>query len=137
MRRSFERSFDALETIFESIGRFFEREGLDPGLRQPIDLAVEELFTNAVKYNPDGPHRILLELRRDDDDLVLVLTDVGESFDPTARPDVDVDRPLEARQPGGLGIHLIGKLMDRVEYEYDAVRREGRTTLVKSVRPRE
>lgn len=135
MRRSFERSFGALGAIFESIGQFFEREGIDGRHRQVVDLAVEELFTNAVKYNPDNPHRIVLELRRDGGELAIVMTDVeSEPFDITSMPEVDIDRPLDERQPGGLGIHLIREMMDRVEYVYDAVRREGRTTMVKSLR---
>ena len=135
MRRSFERSFNALATVFESISRFFEREGIDARHRQVVDLAVEELFTNCVKYNPDSPHRILIELSRDDAELTIVLTDLeSEPFDITARPEVDVHRSLDERQPGGLGIHLIREMMDRVEYVYDAARRESRTTMIKSLR---
>lgn len=135
MRRSFERSFSALGAVFESISRFFEREGIDAGHRQVVDLAVEELFTNFVKYNPESPHRILMELSRDDVELAIVLTDFeAEPFDITALPEVDVDRPLAEREPGGLGIHLIREMMDRVEYVYDAARREGRTTMIKSLR---
>jgi len=42
---------------------------------------------------------------------------------------VDVDRPLSERQPGGLGIHLVKKLMDRIEYNY--VERRGTTKFFK------
>jgi anti-sigma regulatory factor (Ser/Thr protein kinase) len=44
---------------------------------------------------------------------------------------VDVTLPIGARTPGGLGLHLIKKLVDSVEYRYDEVRQQGRTTFRK------
>ena len=37
------------------------------------------------------------------------------AFDITQLPDVDVDAPIEKRQPGGLGLHLIKRMADSVE----------------------
>ena len=45
--------------------------------------------------------------------------DRGRPFDPTrvAAPDLTV--PLSAREPGGLGLHLVRQVMPRVEYRRD------------------
>ena len=52
--RSFRRSFDSLEEIFAFTSEFFAAHGIDRGLLPTVDLALEELFTNMVKYSPAG-----------------------------------------------------------------------------------
>ena len=52
--RSFRRSFDSLEEIFAFTAGFFAANGIDRGLLPTVDLALEELFTNMVKYSPAG-----------------------------------------------------------------------------------
>jgi serine/threonine-protein kinase RsbW len=52
-----------------------------------------------------------------------------EPFDPTRGPAVDVEAPIDAREPGGLGVHLIRRMADSVEYEYNTQSRESRITL--------
>ena len=48
--------------------------------------------------------------------LLLVLEDDGHEFDPLKAPEPDLDLPVEERVPGGLGIHLIHKLVEQMEY---------------------
>jgi anti-sigma regulatory factor (Ser/Thr protein kinase) len=64
-------------------------------------------------------------------EVTLVEHDVSHGFDPTHGPEVDTTAPLEARKPGGLGLHLVRKLADAIEYRYDAGARQGRTTFMK------
>ena len=49
----------------------------------------------------------------------------------TLAPEVDTSLPLEQRLPGGLGLHLVRKLVDSLEYRYDSQRRQGRITFRK------
>lgn len=130
MRARFQRQIDALERIFSFVETFFEAENLEPRYRPAIDLALEEVFTNMVRHNPDGNGDILITLDRRDDEIVLSLTDSdARDFDPTKRKDVDINLPLDQREPGGLGVHLIRKMMDRVEYVTKD--REGTITMTK------
>lgn len=118
MSARFRRDVDALEEVFALVETFFSRENLAPALRYPVDLALEEIFTNFVKYNAGAPSEIGVSLRRDPEEIVVSVTDFeGEPFDPTRLPSPDVTAPLEERTPGGLGIHLVRQFMDRVEYD--------------------
>jgi len=132
--RSFERSYASLDAIFSFLREFFVAEGIDLGLLPLVGMAVEELFTNMVKYAPGKTDPISIRPWRTDRELAVSLTafDV-EEFDITQLPEVDVSRPLEERRPGGLGIHLVRKMMDRVEYEY--VDRRSTVTIYRRLEP--
>lgn len=119
MERQFRRSVDSLAEIFAFAEDYFAREQLDAADLFPVKFSLEELFTNMVKYNPNGPPEVGIGMERAGDALEIVLTDdEAVPFDPSASPDPGVDRPLEERDPGGLGIHLVKKLMDGIEYEH-------------------
>jgi serine/threonine-protein kinase RsbW len=136
--RSFRRSFDSLDEIFAFTSEFFGRHGIDRDLLPTIDLVLEELFTNMVKYSPGGAPSIRIEMAPAPDGVEVSLTDYDvDRFDVTQAPDADINLPVEERKPGKLGLHLVRRLVDSLQYEYSSARREGRTTFRKSgVRPR-
>lgn len=123
--RSFARSFDSIREIFEFTSEFFARRQVDLRLLPTVDLVVEELFTNMVKYSPAAVAPVRIDLEKVEGGVEVTLTDSGvEPFDVTQAPDVDIDRPIEEREPGGLGLHLIRRLVDSWGYEYSKPRRE-------------
>ena len=116
----FRRRSDALPEVFQLVEHFLAEAGVSEAHRFFLDFALEELFTNAVKYNAHGEGEIGIQLRLLDGELQLTLSDQQATpFDPTAEaPSVDTGLPLGARTPGGLGIHLLKQLADRFEYAY-------------------
>ena len=68
-------------------------------------------------YEKPGEGLIQLDASRHKDTLKIVLTDSGKPFDPTASTVPDINLPPEERPVGGLGIFLVRKLMDTLEYE--------------------
>jgi phosphoserine phosphatase RsbU/P len=129
----FPRRIDALDSIFAFIGRELVRLGVDSSLRQPVELAVEELFTNMVKYARGGGTDVQLSLAPIPGGVETTLVEEGvERFDPGAAPEVDVDRPLAERKPGGLGLHLVRRIVDSIDYQYDPHRRQSRITFRKT-----
>lgn len=119
MEQTFTRNIDALDQIFAFTGRFVKDERLNENVAYSIDLAVEELFTNMVKYNTGTSRDIAIVIDREKDEVVLQLMDFDvEPFDPISPVDIDIDQPLEARNPGGLGLHLVKSVVDKITYEY-------------------
>jgi anti-sigma regulatory factor (Ser/Thr protein kinase) len=130
MRGSFKREIGSVSDVHGFVRAFFEREGLDRDYLFAVDLAVEEIFTNMVKYGDGGDREIEVELDMQDEHLTIRLIDHDVSpFDITAADVVDVDLPLKERKIGGLGIHLVRKFMDEIDYTYE--NRRSTVTLVK------
>jgi serine/threonine-protein kinase RsbW len=120
MQKKFHRSFDSLEDIFEFTESFFVGKNISQSIRYPVHFVMEELFTNMVKYNPGNSNDILLDVGTDNGDVTVQLTDFDvDNFDVSEIPDVDVDMSLEQRTPGGLGLHLIHKMVDSLKYQYE------------------
>jgi anti-sigma regulatory factor (Ser/Thr protein kinase) len=132
--RMFRRTFDSLKAIFAFTADFCSRHGVDAGLVPTVDFVAEELFTNMVKYSPEGSHEVRIDMTAIDGGVEMALTDydVGQ-FDVTQAPDVDTAKPIEQREPGGLGLHLIRRMVDSMTYEYSLERRQGRTTFRKTL----
>jgi phosphoserine phosphatase RsbU/P len=121
LRARFERRIDALALVFAFAHQGVQRLGLhDRGLEPRLDFVLEEVFTNAVRHSP-GRGDLQISLHRDGEAVRCQVDDFGGTVvDPARRAAVDVDAPLEQREPGGLGLHLIGKLADSIEYRYDS-----------------
>jgi serine/threonine-protein kinase RsbW len=133
VHRTFPRSFDSLQDIFAFTSGFFARERLDSGLLPTVDLVVEELFTNMVKYSTMSDAAVRIDLTGLGVGVEVTLTDYDvEPFDVTRSPEVNVKLPIEQRRPGGLGLHLIRRLVDSFEYEYSKESRQSRITFRKT-----
>ena len=126
MQRNFPRHLDTLTPLYEFAEEIMEARDIAEGIRFPVHLAMEELFVNMVKYNPDVSTDIQVDvtLKVNQEVRVSLIDDGGVEFDVTATRRVDIDAPLEDRIPGGLGIHLIQNLVDTLEYEYQDGRGE-------------
>ena len=130
--RSFRRSFDSIQDIFAFTAGVFASEQVDPSIRPSVDLTLEELFTNMVKYH-GSTAAVRVEITKIEGGVKVTLTDYDvEPFDVTQAPEVDIDLPIEQRKPGGLGLHLIRRLVDFVDYEYSAESRQSRITFQKT-----
>ena len=113
-----------IETL-AAVQRFPEELSFD------IQVCVEELFANLVRHGgglwSDDPAAlaeaqtpILMSIlvTVGSGGVTVLLEDNGTPFDVAAAPPKQVDRPLEAARPGGLGIQLIKKLSSELAYAH-------------------
>jgi serine/threonine-protein kinase RsbW len=108
-----------LDSLFEHIERFGQLVGLSKKQIFQINLALDELFTNIVSYGfPDSKtHWIAFKLRLEKSEVVIRIEDNGIPFDPVAIPTSGSAPPLENCKIGGLGLHIVKKMMDEIAYE--------------------
>lgn len=127
--RDFKRSFDVLDELVAFTDEAMAGSALDEPERQAVHFTIEEIFTNMVKYAATGDPRVIIEIDNLGREVAVTLIDHDVApFDPTTAPDAEVNLPIEQREPGGLGLHVLRRLVHSLSYTYDAARREGRTS---------
>ena len=89
-----------------------------------INVVVDEIFSNIVRYSGASTAELAFEKR--DHTMMIRFTDDGKPYDPTKKEDPDVTLSVEDRQIGGLGIFIVKKIMDTVNYQY----KDGKNILV-------
>jgi len=120
MYRDFARDFDSLTAIYEFAEKILAANEISESVRFPVHLAMEELFTNMVKYNPDNRSDIGVDVDVAAGTITVTLTESGvDEFDVTRPIDVDTGASLDERSPGGLGLYLLQNIVDKLEYDYD------------------
>ena len=113
-----------LGLVREVTRRMAETAGFDPGTADHLALAVEEAATNVIEHAYRGADDREVEIRIEDRgrELQVEVLDSGATVDPRTVPDVDLRRYMSERRTGGLGMHLMGKIMDSVTFRRSARR---------------
>lgn len=100
---------------------FAEAHAVPPAIRRSLNVALDELLNNTIVHGfagrTGGAVTIEAELRADR--LTVTLTDDGTPFNPlvaVSAPSPNTARSVEERQIGGLGLHLVRRMMDDVGY---------------------
>jgi len=89
--------------------------------RMQIELAVEEIFVNIANYayRPEvGEATVRCAVDQEPLQVVIQFLDRGKPYNPLAKKDADTSLPVEEREIGGLGILLVKKSIDSIDYEY-------------------
>jgi anti-sigma regulatory factor (Ser/Thr protein kinase) len=86
-----------------------------------MKLSCEEVLLNIVSYAyPDGDGQLDISWEDDTERRLLNVTfeDSGIPFNPLQKEEPDLTIPMREKKIGGLGIMLVRKLMDEVQYAY-------------------
>lgn len=115
----FAAKFELLDEIREYVGNIAREAGFNDKDVYNIQLATDEAASNIIEHAYENISDGVLELSCgvQDSTITIILTDRGESFDPSEIPLPDLQADLADRKIGGLGIFLMRKLMDEVHYE--------------------
>ncbi len=109
---------DNLSEIREFMKSTAKQCGFSDDVIGKIILAVDEACTNiikhAYKYSADGIIKITIKFA--DYKFEISITDEGVHFNPNSIPEPDIKEYYKQKKVGGLGVYLIKKLMDEVEY---------------------
>lgn len=120
MVKEFTRDISSLEEIFAFVEHFITSNEIQVSVLYPVQLVVEELFTNILKYQRGGRTNIRVDLEKADKKLIMRMRDFdSEPFDITQSGQVDTEVYIQQKKPGGLGIHLVKQMVDSMEYDYN------------------
>ena len=123
IQHSLPASLAALSDIRRLVMQACQTAGLSEDATYRLALAVDEIATNIIThgYEEQGmTGDIVVSLDQTDKDLTVILEDTGVAFDPRAQslPTAeDLDKPLDDREIGGLGIFLALAGVDRFDYQ--------------------
>ena len=101
-----------------------EMAGFPTATADRLALAVDEATTNVIEHAYKGASDQEIELRFEDRgaEFRVEIIDTGEMVDPRTVPRVDLERFVTERRTGGLGMHLMEKIMDSVTFRRSARR---------------
>lgn len=120
MERKFNASIDELDNVLSFIDNEI-KDIKDSKLLTKFNLVVEEVFVNIVSYayeDTDTNNTVTISINDNDDKTIITFIDSGKHFNPLIKDDPDLSLDVDERPVGGLGIYLVKKMMDNVEYEY-------------------
>ena len=105
---------DKLKPVRDVVRELAQRQGCTKENLDCMVMAINEACMNVIQhaYAEDDNGEIILEFWKDNDDLVIRIYDFADKVDKSKIK----SRDLDDIKPGGLGVHLIHKVMDKVEY---------------------
>jgi anti-sigma regulatory factor (Ser/Thr protein kinase) len=116
-RRHCAATLEHLALATEFVEECADRFGLASKKKFGALIVVEEAFVNICSYAyPEGSGEVALACGADEEAFVLEVADTGAPFDLLSLPEPDTTLALMDREIGGLGVHFIRKLPDRVSY---------------------
>ncbi len=114
----FSGRFKSLAKISKFVKKHAKAAGLDDADIYAVELAVDEACSNIIEhaYQGEGVGKIECACNVSANGLTITLRDNGKAFEMDQVPQPDINRPLQHRTKGGLGVFLIRKMMDDVQY---------------------
>lgn len=117
-----ENTFDALGRLAMAISAYSEENAVSAHVSYQLDLAVEELITNIIKYGYDDErlHTITVDITKSDDGAVtLCICDDGHFFNPTeiANSRRSATNDFNELPVGGWGLSLVRQNARLFTYE--------------------
>ena len=117
--KSFSPRIESVHEIQEFVGKVFLALGADEKKLMKIDLLVEEIVVNIVRYGGMAVEDGIIDvgMDRSDDKIILEISDNGLAFNPLEQAEPDLTSGLDERRPGGLGIFFVKQIAKEIRYE--------------------
>lgn len=114
----YEANTSILDTVLADVESSLEEANVPPKFVIPFLVAVEEIFVNIASYAyPQLNGEVKINLEVSNNQVMISFVDNGIPFNPLEKEDPDTNAAVEDRQIGGLGIYMVKKSMDGIEYE--------------------
>ena len=110
-----------IPTVTDFVNAQLEEHSCPMKICMQIDIAIDEIMSNIARYAYDGKTgkaAVRVEIKEQPLSVVITFIDSGVPYDPLKAEEPDTTLSADERQFGGLGIYMVKKSMDGVEYEY-------------------
>ena len=111
-----EARVENLDKVINFINTELKRINYPEDLQNEIDIAAEEIFINIVNYAYEPAVGDVIIYICVEDKIIIKFEDTGKPYNPLEQASPDLGKPLTERKIGGLGVFLVKKIMDRIEY---------------------
>lgn len=112
-----DKGLEDLPLITEQLFQFFNEH---QNLINPINLLIEELYSNSIYYGKAEKLKVTITLELNNELLSITYKDNGMPYDPLVESEnPNIELGVEERQIGGLGIHFVKNLTDTQHYKRD------------------
>jgi serine/threonine-protein kinase RsbW len=112
-------TLESLKLFMRFVSEFAVAQQFPQARVREIELATEEAIMNILTHAYPGDCKGEIEVqceRLGDSGLTIRIVDTGIPFNPLSFTDPDLTTPITERNPGGLGVFLIRKMMDEIRY---------------------
>lgn len=109
----------ALSELRSFLQMILDGYSLSENEKHQLTLAVEEVCSNLIihSHGCNAKDQIQLEVKKLNERLIFEITDQGLAFNPKDYEIPDLETVMIKKRKGGLGIILVKKIMDEIEYE--------------------
>lgn len=113
--------YDCIPAVTSFVAEAAEAAGLDEDAAFHCRMAVDEACTNVIEhaYGGEDIGAIQITCTIAPGACTIEIVDHGTAFDPNVVPVPQVSHDLEQLHPGGIGLHLMRKMMDEVDFRFE------------------
>ena len=114
-----ENKLEELSVLTQMLQVFLRPYQMPSATLYALELTLEEILVNIISYAYDDneTHAIEFKVEVDDAMIAMKFIDEGTPFNPLALQKADTAQPLMERGVGGLGINVVRKMRDMMEYQ--------------------
>ena len=109
-------SMETVPQVAEFMEAEMEKFEISPKISMKMLIAIDEIYSNIVRYS--GATEAIVSIKKSDNTLKLQFKDNGKPYNPLDSKEPDITASAEDRSIGGLGIFMVKKMLDKVEYKY-------------------
>ena len=113
-------TLENIDTMIDFVCAELESTNTADVMQNQIAVAAEEIFTNIANYaytSTAGTVRLCIDVVCGE--LRITFEDSGKPYNPLDKPEPELALPINERPIGGLGVFMVKKIMDTVQYRYE------------------
>jgi serine/threonine-protein kinase RsbW len=115
---SFANDMQELTYVLQVVNVFLEPRALPSKLVYAVNLILEEILINIIKYGYDDgeSHEIEVQIEVEQEEVALTVIDDGREFNPLTVPPPDRSKSAMDRLEEGLGLQFVRHMRNAIEY---------------------